>query len=55
MMGRRQKLKNGDEYDLIYKAPLCVFGKSGVKKKTKRRLNKRWRKELKQGVLCLDS
>jgi hypothetical protein len=43
--GRRQKLRNGDEWDVVYKAPLCVFNKPGLKKKTKRRMNKRYRKE----------
>jgi hypothetical protein len=47
MMGRRQKLRNGDEWDVVQHAPLCVFDKPGVRKKTKRRMNKRWRKEAK--------
>jgi len=45
MMGRRQKLINGGEVDVVGRAPLCVFDKAGVKKKTKRRMNKRWRRE----------
>jgi len=50
MMGRRQILKGGDEYDVVCHAPLCVFDKPGVRKKTKRRMNKRWRKELRVEV-----
>lgn len=46
MMGRKQKLKGGDEYDAVYwRNKLCVFDKSVVGRKTKRKMNKRWRKE----------
>lgn len=46
MMGRRQQLKSGDEWDAVYaRKKLCVFEKAGVARKTKRRMNKRWRKE----------
>lgn len=48
MMGRRQRLRGGDEWDVVQHAPLCIFDKPGVKKKTKRRMNKRWRKEFKR-------
>jgi hypothetical protein len=49
MMGRRQKLKSGDDYDFLYwRRVLCVFDKAGVSQKNKRRLNKRWRKDLKK-------
>jgi len=44
--GRKQKLKNGDEYDSIYKVPLCLFNNNtGLHKKVKKRLNKRVRIE----------
>ena len=52
MMGRRQKLKGGDEWDAVYaRTKLYVFDKPGVAKKTKRKMNKRWRKEFKQELL----
>jgi len=45
----KQKLKSGDEYDAVLKAPLCVFeNRTGLRKKIKRRLNKRFRKESKE-------
>lgn len=50
MMGRRQHLRNGDEWDVVHKAPLCVFDKAGVKKKTKRRMNKRMRRDWKAAL-----
>jgi hypothetical protein len=50
MMGRRQKLKNGDEWDMAQHAPLAVFDHAGVRKRIKRRLNRRWRKELKEEI-----
>ena len=41
----RQRLRNGDEQDAIYKAPLCVFAnRTGLRKYYKRVLNKRLRK-----------
>ena len=48
MMGRRQKLKCGDEWDVVQHAPLAWFNHAGVRKKVKRRLNRRWRKELRK-------
>lgn len=46
MMGRRQKLNSGDEWDIIYRKHWygCVHK---IKKYVKRKLNKRYRKELK--------
>jgi len=42
----KQKLKSGDEYDAVLKAPLCVFSnRTGLRKKIKRKLNKRFRRE----------
>lgn len=43
--GRRQTLKDGYEYDLVYKAPLCIFDKPGIKKWIKKKLNRRERRE----------
>lgn len=48
--GRKQRLKNGAEYDVIVKVPLCVFDKPGVRKKTKRRMNKRARREAREEI-----
>jgi len=45
MMGRRQRLKTGMEFDVVHKAPLCVLSKSGVKKSVKSDMNKRFRRE----------
>lgn len=48
---RRQKLKNADEYDLLFWRPvLKYFERSGVAKKIKRRLNKRYRQEGKKEI-----
>lgn len=44
----REKAINGDEEDVLCAQHLlCVFGKPGVAKKTKRRINRRWRRRLK--------
>lgn len=49
--GRKQKMKSGDEYDAILKAPLCVFkNNTGLRKKAKKALNKRARKEGKEDI-----
>lgn len=45
MMGRRQKLKTGKEFDLISKWKHFVYWKPGLRKFIKRRLNKRYRRE----------
>ena len=45
MMGRRQKLKYGDEWDTVQHAPKSVFDHAGARKNVKRRLNRRWRRE----------
>ena len=42
MMGRRQKLICGDEFDLIYANDLSPI----AKRVTKRKMNKRYRKQL---------
>ena len=47
----KEKLKSGDEMDCVWaRNILCVFNKAGVAKKTKRRINKRRRKDAKQAV-----
>jgi len=50
----KQKLRSGDEYDAICKAPLCVFkNNTGLRKFYKRVLNRRlrraWRNEVVEG------
>jgi hypothetical protein len=47
MMGRKQKV-GALEYDVIAKAPLCLFNKPGVKKKIKKILNRKERFRLKK-------
>lgn len=48
--GRKQKLKTGDEYDLIYAKKLYCYLQNNTKlvRKIKRGLNKRYRKEMKE-------
>ena len=50
MMGRRQKLKTGIEFDVVYKAPLCVLSRSKVKKRVKSEMNRRWRRKTKNEI-----
>jgi len=50
MMGRRQKLKGGIEYDVIQKAPLCILQRSKIKKRIKSILNRRDRRKHKNEV-----
>lgn len=46
MMGRRQKLKNGDEEDVVYNRGLyCYLKRSKIAKLIKRQMNKRYRRE----------
>jgi len=46
MMGHRDKLKTGDEWDAVTKAPLCVFyNNTGLRKAAKRDINRRARHE----------
>jgi len=55
--GRKQKLKTGDEFDLIYAKKLYCYLHNNTKlvKKIKRGLNKRYRKEMKEeGKLDLE-
>lgn len=56
MMGHREKLKNGDEYDAFYgggrfRKQLCVFKKAGVSQSNKRRFNRRIRRSTKVCVI----
>ena len=46
-MGRREKLKGGDEYDILTRARrrYCYTNKPGVCRKVKRRFNRRMRRE----------
>lgn len=49
-MGRRQKLKNGGEFDVVaknWRKILCYTQRPGVCKNIKRQMNKRTRKESK--------
>ena len=50
MMGRRQKLKGGLEWDVVCKAPLCLFDKPGIKKSLKAAMNRRDRRLSKKKV-----
>ncbi|MCV9909920.1 hypothetical protein OIV19_20175 [Brucella sp. HL-2] len=55
MMGHREKLKNGDEYDAFYgggryRKQLCAFKKAGVSQANKRRFNRRIRRSSKANV-----
>jgi len=45
----KERLRSGDEMDAIWaRDVLCVFDKAGVASKTKRRIRKRRRRELKR-------
>jgi len=46
MMGRKQKLKTSREYDLVTGWETHAKWKPGVRRKIKRRLNKRYRREM---------
>lgn len=49
MMGRKQKLKSGDEWDVVtkWRKLIARYGKAGQTKEVKRRLNRRERRHLK--------
>ena len=48
---KRQKLKGGDEYDLIYGRHIyCYLSKSKVCKWIKKKMNKRYRREGKREI-----
>lgn len=50
MMGRKQKLLSGNEHDVVstWRKVLCCLQRAGVAKKTKKKLNKRARKDAKK-------
>lgn len=49
MMGHREKMKGGDEYDALtrWKKLLKVFAKPGLARQAKQKFNRRVRKEAK--------
>ena len=50
--GRKQQLKTGAEYDLIYAKHLYCFLKNGkAVRKLKKQMNRRWRRELNEEML----
>ena len=50
MMGRKQKLKGGDEYDVVcgWRGGYCYLKRAGVCKAIKRKMNRRSRHEAKR-------
>jgi len=50
MMGRKQTLKNGDEYDVVgrWRKLYCYLQRAGVAKSIKKKMNKRFRKDAKR-------
>ena len=46
-MGRKQKLKGGDEYDAVsnWRKLMCYLQRAGVTKSIKKKMNKRARQE----------
>ena len=50
MMGRKQTLKGGDEYDLVsnWRKLYCYLQRAGVAKSIKKKMNKRARKDVKR-------
>ena len=50
MMGRKQTLKGGDEYDLVgsWRKLYCYLQRAGVAKSIKKKMNKRARKDAKR-------
>jgi Zn/Cd-binding protein ZinT len=50
MMGRKQTLKGGDEYDLVgsWRRWYCYLQRAGVAKSIKKKMNKRARKDAKR-------
>ena len=50
MMGRKQKLKGGDEYDVVcgWRGWYCYLKRAGVCKAIKRKMNNRARREAKR-------
>jgi len=50
MMGHKEKLKSGDEYDVVTKWRQVYSWKPGVLKRIKRQLNKRIRQSVKHQI-----
>lgn len=49
MMGHREKLKSGAEYDAIYKVPLKVYdNNTGLRKYVKKQINRRERRKARE-------
>ena len=50
MMGRKQTLKGGDEYDVVgsWRKLYCYLQRAGVVKSIKKKMNKRARQEAKR-------
>jgi hypothetical protein len=49
MMGRKQKLKGGDEYDVVssWRKVMCYLQRAGATKSIKKKMNKRARSDAK--------
>jgi len=49
MKGRKQKLKGGDEFDVVssWRRVYCYLQRAGVAKSIKKKMNKRFRKDAK--------
>ena len=50
MMGRKQKLKGGDEYDVVgsWRKLYCYLQRAGAAKSIKKKMNKRARSDAKR-------
>ena len=50
MMGRKQTLKGGDEYDVVsgWRRWYCYLQRAGVAKSIKKKMNKRFRSDAKR-------
>ncbi len=44
MMGHREKLRGGDEWDVVQKVPLCIFDHPRVKHDIKKHMSRRYRR-----------
>tara|TARA_Y100001951_G_C11097897_1_gene160352 strand:- start:191 stop:370 length:180 start_codon:yes stop_codon:yes gene_type:complete len=53
MMGRKQKLKGGDEYDVTssWRKVMCYLQRAGAVKSIKKKMNKRDRYDAKRKLL----
>ena len=57
MMGRKQTLKGGDEYDVVsrWRKLYCYLQRAGACKSVKKKLNKRARREAKHKLHTRDT